>query len=93
MPPVQRAAHSDVARIPAHKAYSSHENAHAAKGRRSNAVHFSKSSNPPPDEGSAWSRMYHAFMVERESCVGHYHRHSSVEPVFSMVKVKFEDRC
>ncbi len=35
--------------------------------------------------------MYHYFMFNREEFLRHYHRRSSVESVFSMVKAKFGD--
>ena len=35
--------------------------------------------------------MYHYFMFNREEFLQHYHRRSSVESVFSMVKAKFGD--
>ncbi len=50
-----------------------------------------KSNSLPPAENSAWSRMYHYFMFNREEFLTHYHRRSSAESVFSMVKGKFGD--
>ncbi len=50
-----------------------------------------ESDSLPPAEDSAWARMYHYFMFNGEEFLQHYHRHSSVEAVFSMVKAKFGD--
>ena len=38
---------------------------------------------------SAWARMYHRFMADREDFMAHYHRRSNVETTFSMIKMKF----
>lgn len=92
VPLVQRtAAHFDVERVSGDKAYLSHKNAQAAED--AGAVPFVpfKSNSLPPAEDSAWSRMYHYFMFNREEFMGHYHRRSSAESVFSMVKAKFGD--
>jgi transposase len=35
--------------------------------------------------------MYHYFMFNRETFLKHYHKHSSAESVFSMMKAKFGD--
>ena len=50
-----------------------------------------ESNSLPPAEDPAWARMYHYFMSNREEFLRHYHRHSSVESVFSMVKAEFGD--
>jgi transposase len=38
---------------------------------------------------TAWTRMYHRFMADREMFMAHYHRRSNVETTFSMIKMKF----
>ena len=35
--------------------------------------------------------MYHLFMFNRDVFMGHYHKRSNVETVFSMIKGKFGD--
>jgi hypothetical protein len=92
VPLVERtAAHFDVERVSGDKAYLSRKNVQAVED--AGAVPFVpfKSNSLPPAENSAWSRMYHYFMFNREEFLAHYHRRSSVESVFSMVKAKFVD--
>jgi transposase len=92
VPLVQRTAtHFDVERVSADKAYLSHKNAHAAESIGATPFIPFKSNSLPPAEDSAWSRMYHYFMFNRDEFLQHYHRRSSVESVFSMVKAKFGD--
>jgi transposase len=38
---------------------------------------------------TAWTRMYHKFMADRETFMGHYHKRSNVETTFAMIKTKF----
>ena len=45
----------------------------------------------PPTDDSIWSKMYSVFMLNRETFLEHYHKRSSVESAFSMVKAKFGD--
>ncbi|MEJ7843598.1 MAG: transposase [Rubrobacter sp.] len=73
------------------KAYLSRKNVQAVED--AGAVPFVpfKSNSLPPADDSAWSRMYHYFMFNREAFMQHYHRRSSAESVFSMVKAKFGD--
>jgi transposase len=40
---------------------------------------------------TAWARMYHRFMADREAFMAHYHKRSNVETAFSMIKGKFRD--
>jgi transposase len=92
VPLIERtAAHFDVERISADKAYLSHKNADATEGIGATPFIPFKSNSLPPAEDSAWSRMYHYFMFNREEFLTHYHRRSSVESVFSMMKAKFGD--
>lgn len=85
------AAHFDVAEVSADKAYLSHKNVSAVESVGATPFVPFKSSSIPPAEESAWSRMYHYFMFNREDFLRHYHKRSSVESVFSMVKAKFGD--
>jgi transposase len=92
VPFVERtAAHFDVERVSADKAYLSHKNASAVESIGATPFVPFKSNSLPPAEDSAWSRMYHYFMFNREEFLTHYHRRSSAESVFSMVKAKFGD--
>lgn len=92
VPLVERtAAHFDVAEVSADKAYLSRKNASAVEAVGATPFVPFKSNSLPPAESSAWSRMYHYFMFNREEFLQHYHRRSSVESVFSMVKAKFGD--
>ena len=38
-----------------------------------------------------WAKMFHYFQYRREEFLGHYHKRSNVESVFSMIKAKFRD--
>jgi len=44
-----------------------------------------------PEHSSPWSRMYHAFSLNREEFTRQYHKRSNVESTFSMIKAKFGD--
>lgn len=50
-----------------------------------------KSNTVPPTDDSIWSKMYGVFMLNRETFLEHYHKRSSIESAFSMVKAKFGD--
>ncbi|MGI9049332.1 MAG: hypothetical protein ACR2GU_08180, partial [Rubrobacteraceae bacterium] len=50
-----------------------------------------KSNSLPPAEDSAWLRMYHYFMFNRDEFLMHYHMRSNIESAFSMIKGKFGD--
>ncbi len=92
VPLIERtAAHFDVAEVSADKAYLSHKNASAVESIGATPFIPFKSNSLPPAEDSAWSRMYHFFMFNREEFLQHYHRRSGAESVFSMVKAKFGD--
>ena len=45
----------------------------------------------PGIEASAWVRMYHLFVYQRDTFLAHYHKRSNVETTFSMIKRKFGD--
>jgi len=50
-----------------------------------------KNTAEPRQDGSAWSRMYHFWALNREAFLKHYHQRSKVETAFSMIKGKFGD--
>jgi transposase len=41
--------------------------------------------------GSVWKRMSHFYSYNQERFMQQYHKRSSVEPTFSMIKAKFGD--
>lgn len=93
-PLVQKTAeHFQIREVSADKAYTSHKNMALVQALgatpfipfKSNAV------VPPQADDSTWARMYHYFMFNRQGFLGHYHKRSNVETVFSMVKGKFGD--
>ncbi len=45
----------------------------------------------PDPESSAWVRMYHYFVYQRDTFLTHYHQRSNVESTFSAIKRKFGD--
>ncbi|MDX6381251.1 MAG: hypothetical protein QOI57_2275 [Rubrobacteraceae bacterium] len=85
------AAHFGVEKVSADKAYLSHKNTEAVE--QVGAIPFIpfKSNTLPPAEDSAWSRMYHYFMFNRETFAEHYHKRSNIESAYSMIKAKFGD--
>ena len=92
VPLVERTAeHFQIREVAADKAYLSRKNLKAVERVGDTAYVPFKSNTLPPDEDSAWSRMYHVFMLNRETFLEHYHKRSSVESAFSMVKAKFGD--
>jgi Transposase DDE domain len=44
-----------------------------------------------PEKVTAWTRMYHMFVWQRDTFLSHYHQRSNVETTFSMIKRKFGD--
>jgi transposase len=91
LPPLTRqtAENFEVREVAADKAYLSHANTEAVE--RLGATPFIPFTprNVEPKADSAWARMYHLFHYRREEFMAHYHKRSSVESVFSMVKAKF----
>ena len=85
------AAHFDLERVSGDKAYLSKKNVQAVADAGATPYVPFKSNSLPPSEDSAWARMYHLFMFNREEFLRHYHGRSSAESVFSMVKAKFGD--
>jgi len=87
----QTAQNFQITEISADKGYSGRKNVAAVEAV--NAIPFIpfKSNTLPVTENSAWGRMYHYFMLNRDEFLRHYHRRSNVETVFSMIKGKFGD--
>lgn len=48
-----------------------------------------KARNVVPKSDGIWAKMYHLFHYRREEFLVHYHKRSSVETAFSMMKAKF----
>ena len=41
-----------------------------------------------PEFSSAWDKMYHLFMYQRDTFLSRYHARSNVESTFSMIKAQ-----
>ena len=91
LPPLMRqtAENFEVREVAADKAYLSHANAEAVERLGGTPFIPFKERNVQPKKDSAWARMYHLFHYRREEFMEHYHKRSSVESVFSMMKAKF----
>ena len=87
----QTAANFHIAEVSADKAYLSRKNLAAVESTGATPYIPFKSNTLPTKEPSAWGRMYHYFMLNREEFLTHYHSRSNVESVFSMCKAKFGD--
>ena len=97
-PLVQRTAQNfSLREVSADKAYLSRKNVGLVEQLGATPyVPFKASSVPMlqalfPDMETAWSRMYHAFSLNREAFMASYHKRSNVESAFSMIKGKFGD--
>ncbi len=91
-PLVEEAAqHFRMAEISADKAYLSHRNTAIAESVEAVPFIPFKSNTVPTAEDTAWGRMYHYFMLNRQDFLDHYHMRSNAETVFSMIKGKFGD--
>lgn len=92
VPLVERTAeHFQIREVAADKAYLSRKNLNAVQRVGGTAYVPFKSNTVPPDEDSVWAKMYSVFMLNRETFLEHYHKRSSVESAFSMMKAKFGD--
>ncbi len=87
----QTARNFRMAEVSADKAYLSHKNVAAVEALGATPFVPFKSNTFPTTEDSAWGRMYHYFMLNRDQFLTHYHLRSNVETVFSMCKAKFGD--
>jgi transposase len=79
-----------IKEVSADKAYLSVDNVEAV------AVHGGQAFIAPKvdttgNAGGLFERMFHYYRFRREDFLGHYHKRSNVESVFSMVKRKFGD--
>jgi transposase len=93
LPPLmkQTAQNFEVREVAADKAYLSHTNTETIERLGGTPFIPFKSRNVEPKTDSAWARMYHLFHYRREEFMEHYHKRSSIESVFSMMKAKFGD--
>jgi transposase len=93
LPPLvkQTAENFEVKEVSADKAYLSHFNTDAIEGFGATPFIPFKPTNVQPKKDSAWARMYHLFHYRQEEFMAHYHKRSSIESVFSMMKAKFGD--
>ena len=87
----ETARHFQMAEVTADKAYLSHKNTALAEAVGALPFIPFKSNTVPTVEVSAWGRMYHYFMLNRDQFLEHYHKRSNAETVFSMIKGKFGD--
>ena len=94
VPLLERAAEArfGIREVVADKAYLSRHNVEAvARLGGVPFIPFKTNTIEPRQDGSAWSKMYHFYMLHREVFLQHYHQRSNVETTFSMIKGKFGD--
>ncbi len=78
--------------VSADKAYSSMENLKLVAEHGGTAyIPFKSNAVARARHPKIWKKMYHYFMFNREEFLSHYHKRSSSETVFHMVKSKFGD--
>jgi transposase len=80
----------DVKEVPADKGYSTVENLEAIHAAGA-TPYIPFKSNATGGSGGLWEKMFHYYNCFREEFLGHYHKRSNVESVFSMIKAKFRD--
>lgn len=80
-----------IGEVSGDKAYLSHRNLAAVEAVGGTPFVPFKVNTLPTTEASAWGRMYHYFMFNRDQFLTHYHKRSNVETTFSMIKGKFGD--
>jgi transposase len=86
----QTAQNFEIREIAADKAYLSRKNMEMVEALGATPfIPFKKSRHVEPKDDSMWTKMYHLFHYRREEFLAHYHKRSSVESVFSMIKGKF----
>ena len=83
-----------VNEVSADKAYSSRRNLHAVQAVNGVAyIPFKSNTNGIGNKEDGfdglWNRMWHFYNFNRNAFLGHYHKRSNVETVFSMIKAKF----
>lgn len=85
----------DVREVSADKAYSGHDNLHAAVAVGATPyIPFQgqatgKPSRKHPKSDALWERAWYFYNYHRTEFMAHYHKRSNVETTFSMVKAKF----
>ncbi len=81
-----------VSEVSADKAYLGRENMKTVERAGGTPfIPFKSNTVEPANDSSAWAKMYHFFMFNRETFLEHYHKRSNVESAFSMIKGKFGD--
>ncbi len=83
-----------IGEVSADKAYSDRRNLHAVQAQGGIAyIPFKSNSTGMGDNhhkfDGLWNRMWHFYNFNRDAFLGHYHKRSNVETVFSMIKGKF----
>jgi transposase len=91
LPPlVKKTAESfQVQEVAADKAYLSHKNMETVEALGGTPFIPFTSRNVAPKDDGIWAKMYHLFHYHREEFLEHYHKRSSVESTFAMLKSKF----
>ena len=91
LPPLvkQTAENFAVREVAADKAYLSHKNFETVEAVGGLPFIPFKARNVVPKDDGIWAKMYYLFHYRREEFLAHYHKRSSVESAFSMMKAKF----
>ena len=77
----------DVQYISADKAYLSRQNVNLAQSIGATPlIPFKTNTVPPPDDGSAWTKMWYFYTLYRDDFLDLYHKRSNVESAVQMVK-------
>jgi transposase len=79
-----------ISEVSADKAYTSNEHFEEIAGMGGTA-YLPFKSNTTGAVGGLFQKMFHYFQFKQEEYMGHYHKRSNAESVFSMVKRKFGD--
>ncbi|MDO8531996.1 MAG: transposase [Dehalococcoidia bacterium] len=87
----ETAKHFQIAEVSADKAYLGHKNLAIVESLGATPFVPFKSNTVAATGESAWAKMYHYYMFNRDTFLAHYHKRSNVETVFSMIKGKFGD--
>ncbi|MBI2166492.1 MAG: transposase [Chloroflexi bacterium] len=87
----ETAKHFQIAEVSADKAYLGHKNLAIVESLGATPFVPFKSNTVAATGDSAWAKMYHYYMFNRDTFLAHYHKRSNVETVFSMIKGKFGD--
>ena len=85
----QTAENFQIREVAADKAYLSHKNMETVEALGGTPFIPFTSRNVAPKDDGIWAKMYHLFHYRREEFLAHYHKRSSVESAFSMIKAKF----